>query len=52
MEITNKIVEKHGLNQEEYENIKAEIEELKMRNFRNNLIIGVLGIVIFALLVF
>ena len=33
-------------------NNKLELEQLNVKNFRNNLIIGVLGIVIFALLVF
>ena len=33
-------------------NNKLELEQLNLKNFRNNLIIGVLGIVIFALLVF
>ncbi len=33
-------------------NNKLELEQLNLKNFRNNLIIGVLGIVIFVLLVF
>ena len=33
-------------------NNKLELEQMNLKNFRNNLIIGFLGIVIFVLLVF
>ena len=35
MEITNKIVEKHGLNQEEYESIKKLLKILKPFNLKD-----------------
>ncbi|MBA1340427.1 MAG: hypothetical protein FD547_000086 [Pelagibacterales bacterium] len=33
-------------------NKNLEIEQMKLKNFRNNIIISVLGVVIFTLLVF
>ena len=47
-----KLMAEGKLNISSGNNNKLELEQLNLKNFRNNLIIGVLGIVIFALLVY
>jgi hypothetical protein len=40
------------LNLGQANNKSLELEQMKLKNFRNNLVVGFLGIVIFVLLVF